>query len=373
MRKRHHNITLYKQKKGADWSIAILCAVLGIFGLLMIYESSNVSAFRDFGDKYHFVKDQLTWGILGTLGFIFASLFDYHKYYKLALPALLGTVLLLILVFVPGVGIHALGANRWIGLGLFSIQPAEIAKLSLVIYLSAWLSYKEKGRFLPFILLVGLFAGLVILEPDLGTSIIIVSVSLILYFTSGAPLLHFLLLLPGGVIGTVLLAITSPYRLKRLTTFLNPSIDPLGASYHIRQVLIALGSGGWFGLGLGASRQKYEFLPEATTDSIFAIIGEEFGFIGAVILISLFVLLLYRIFKIAKSAPDKFGFLLAAGILGIIGMQIIVNLGAMTALLPLTGVPLPFISYGGSNLIITLVSCGILLNISRQQVTRKRA
>lgn len=338
----------------------------------MVFESSNVSAFRDFGDKYHFVKDQLLWGIIGGLGLIFASYFDYHKYYKLSIPAILVTIFLLILVFIPGLGIRALGAHRWIGIGSFSFQPAELAKLSLVIYLSAWFSSKEKGRFLPFILLVGLLTGLVIMEPDLGTSVIILSTSLILYFASGAPLLHFFVLLPVGILIIIALAVTSPYRLRRLTTFLNPMSDPLGASYHIRQILISLGSGGWFGLGLGASRQKYEFLPEATTDSIFAIIGEEFGFLGSVILILLFIILLFKMFKVTKKAPDRYGSLLGIGIMGMIAMQIIVNLGSMIAIFPLTGVPLPFISYGGSNLVITLISCGILLNINRQEVTRKR-
>ncbi len=372
MKKRHHNITLYSQKRGIDLYIVLSVVVLTIFGLLMIFESSNVSAFRDFGDKYHFVKDQITWGILGFIGIIIAYTIDYHKYYKLTVPMMLITILLLLLVFVPGIGVKALGARRWIGIGGISLQPAELAKLSLAIYLSAWFSTKEKGRFLPFLLLVGLVTGLVILEPDLGTSIIILSLSAIVYFSSGASLLHFLLLIPAAAASIIVLAVTSPYRLKRLTTFLNPENDPLGASYHIRQILISLGSGGLFGLGLGGSRQKYEFLPEATTDSIFAIIGEEFGFLGSLILLFIYIYLLYKIFKIIKRAPDRFGFLLGCGILGMLAMQIIINLGSMTALFPLTGVPLPFISYGGSNLIISLISVGILLNIGKQKVTRKK-
>jgi len=338
----------------------------------MIFESSNVSAFRDFGDKYNFVKDQFSWGILGFIGLIIAMHFDYHKYYKLSVPLILFTIFLLLLVFIPGLGIKALGAHRWIGLAGFSIQPAEFTKLSVVIYLSAWFSTREKGRFLPFLLLVGLLTGLVILEPDLGTAIIILSVSAIVYFSSGAPIIHFLTLLPIGLSSILILALTSPYRLRRLTTFLNPENDPLGASYHIRQILISLGSGGIFGLGLGSSRQKYEFLPEATTDSIFAIIAEEFGFLGSLVLIFFYVFLLYKIFKAVEGAPDRFGFLLGCGILGMLATQIIINLGAMTALFPLTGVPLPFISYGGSNLIVSMTAIGILLNIKSQKVTRKK-
>src|SRR3989344_4925587 len=271
MRRKYHNITLNTQKKTNDLSLIALVLILIIFGLIMIFESSNVSAFRDFGDKYNFVKDQFSWGILGFIGLIIAMHFDYHKYYKLSVPLILFTIFLLLLVFIPGLGIKALGAHRWIGLAGFSIQPAEFTKLSVVIYLSAWFSTREKGRFLPFLLLVGLLTGLVILEPDLGTAIIILSVSAIVYFSSGAPIIHFLTLLPIGLSSILILALTSPYRLRRLTTFLNPENDPLGASYHIRQILISLGSGGGFGLGLGSSRQKYEFLPQHPTDSIFAI------------------------------------------------------------------------------------------------------
>lgn len=374
MPKKHQkNIILINQKRGVDWSIVFFALFLTCFGLLMIFESSNVAAFRDFGDKYHYVKDQLLWLGIGWLGFIFASIIDYHRYYKLAVPIILATIVALILVFMPGIGIKALGAHRWIGVRSFTLQPGEFAKLALVLYLSAWLSYKEKGRFIPFTLLVGLMSFLVILEPDLGTAIIILMVSVFIYFASGAALLEFAVLIPFGLIASLILAITSPYRLKRLTSFLNPNSDPLGASYHIRQILISLGSGGWFGLGLGSSRQKYEYLPEATTDSIFAIIGEEFGFLGAVLLILVFIFFLYRVLKITKEAPDRFGMLLGLGILSILGAQIIVNLGSMTAIFPLTGVPLPFISYGGSNLIVSLISCGILINISRQKIVKKDA
>lgn len=368
---KHAHITLVHQKKGWDWSLVGIALILFLFGLVMVFESSNVTAFRQFGDKYHFVKDQFIWGLIGLGGLIFTSFFDYHKYYKIAAPIIISTIILLLMVFIPGIGIKILGAHRWIAVGSYSLQPAEFAKLSLVIYLSAWFSYKEKGRLVPFLLLVGLVTGLVIIEPDLGTAIIILSVAVILYFISGASVFHFLFILPTGLLGIILLAITSPYRLRRLTAFINPENDPLGASYHIRQILIALGSGGWLGLGLGASRQKYEFLPEATTDSIFAIMAEEFGFIGSLFFIGILIIFFFRIARVIKESPDRFGFLLGSGILAMLAMQTIVNLGSMTALFPLTGVPLPLISYGGSNLIIALTSCGILINISRQSVKRK--
>lgn len=337
----------------------------------MVFESSNVNAYRDFQDKYYFVKDQLVWVAIGLTGMIVTSLYDYKKYQKHALPLLIGTVIALVLVFIPGIGIKVLGAHRWIGVAGFSLQPAEFAKLTMAIYLSAWFTKKEKGKLTSFLLLVGLVAGLVILEPDLGTSLVILSSAMTIYFISGAPLWHFAMLIPGGIAGVLALAVAAPYRLRRFTTFLNPMDDPLGAGYHIRQVLIALGSGGLLGLGFGASRQKYEYLPEATTDSIFAIIAEEFGFIGSVIVIVLFVILLSRLIKIVMDAPDRFGMLLGAGIFSVIATQIVLNLGSMTTVFPLTGVPLPFISYGGSNMIVTLISVGILLNIRKQAVSKK--
>ena len=210
------------------------------------------------------------------------------------------------------------------------------------------------------------------MEPDLGTAIIICLIAVSLYFLSDAPLWHFAILAPLFTASGFFLAIFSPYRFRRLSSFLNPDLDPLGASYHIRQVLLALGSGGLFGVGLGKSLEKFDYLPEATTDSIFAIIGEEIGFVGGVMIILVFVFILWRGIRIAKFAPDRFGFLLAYGICSWIGIQAMVNLGAMVALIPLTGVPLPFISYGGSNLIATLSGVGILLNISKQGLAKRK-
>lgn len=335
----------------------------------MIYESSNVSAFKDFGDQYHYVRDQSFFMIIGVAIMIIASFISYKRYYHWSLYLMILTLILLFFVFIPGFGIKALGAHRWINLGFINFQPAELTKITLIIYLSAWFSNKEKGRLLPFLLLLIMIVGLIILQPDLGTAIIITSIAVILYFLSGAPLWQFLMIVPMMTTSVLLLAVTSPYRFQRLTTFLNPSLDPLGASYHIRQILITLGSGGLFGIGLGASRQKYQFLPEATTDSIFAIIGEEFGFIGALFFVALYIFLLYRIYKIARNTKDIYGFLLSCGIFAFFACQAVINLGAITALLPLTGVPLPLISYGGSNLMVSLASIGILLNIGRNNTS----
>lgn len=357
---------LHKYSAPDRWML-LAVVVLSFFGILMVYDSSVAIAIRDFGNQYYYLRDQMKWLVVGFAALTVFSFVNYHYWYKIALPLLLGTLVLLLVVFVPSIGVRALGAHRWINFGIFVLQPAELAKLALVIYLSAWFSVKERERLLAFAVLVTMVVGLVLLEPDLGTSVIIVMIALILYFSSGAPILHFAVIIPVLVAGILGLAMISPYRMARLTTFLHPQQDPLGSSYHIRQALLGLGSGGWFGVGVGQSRQKYEYLPEANTDSIFAIIGEEIGFVGGVAVILMFVFTSWRGFRIAKRAGDSFGRLLAIGITAWISVQTIINLSAMVALLPLTGVPLPFVSYGGSSLIIMLAAVGILLNISKTQ------
>lgn len=362
---------LKNQEKKIDTVLFFACLFASLLGLVFVFEASSVSASRTFGDQYHFLKDQTIWLGLGLFSLLFFSFFDYHRLYFLALPIIIAVIILLGLVFLPGLGLKILGAHRWLKLGPIILQPAELAKLGLTIYLAAWFSVKERGRFWAFLILLGLIVGLVVLEPDLGTAIIISLLAICLYFLSGAPLWHFLILAPLFTIGGFLLAILSPYRFRRLTSFFNPDLDPLGASYHIRQVLLALGSGGLFGVGMGKSLEKFDYLPETTTDSIFAIIAEEIGFVGAVGVILLLLFIFWRGVRIAKFAPDRFGSLLAYGVCSWIGIQALVNLGGMVALIPLTGVPLPFISYGGSSLIATLSGVGILLNISKQRLAKR--
>lgn len=364
-------ISYIRQSSGIDIWMMVVVILFTLFGIIMIYEASNVVAFQDFNDKYYFVKEQLLWGAIGILLLFFTSTISYKKYFSLSVPLLLLSIISLIGVFIPGIGIKALGAHRWVGYKQFNFQPSELAKISMVIYLASWLSSKEKGRLISFLVLLGIIVGLVTLQPDLGTAVIITSIFIITYFLSGASIWQFVFLLPLVILTVIALAIISPYRYARLTTFFNPNQDPLGASYHIRQILISLGSGGIWGLGLGASRQKYQFLPEATTDSIFAIIGEEFGFIGSSLIVILYLFFIYRLFLVVCHAPDKYSFLLSGGILALFGSQILINLGSMVALFPLTGIPLPFLSYGGSNLIISLSSVGIMLNISRFMVKKK--
>jgi len=332
----------------------------------MIYNVSSFVALRDFTDKYHYIKDQFFWTILGFASLAFFSFFDYHKLYSLALPILCLALVLLVLVFIPGIGIHVLGASRWINAGVFTIQPAEFVKLALAIYLAAWFSKKEKGRLPAFLLLMGLVLGLVLLEPDMGTTVVILTQAIAIYFLSGANVVFFSLLVPLLAFLGFLLIKISPYREKRLEAFLNINQSIESSSYHVKQILIAFGAGGLTGVGLGNSLQKYSYLPESTTDSIFAIIAEELGFVGAIILILFFIFIFARCFYIAVKAKDKFGQLLAGGITTFLAVQTIINLAAQTALVPFTGIPLPFISYGGSALIIDLAAVGILLNISKK-------
>ena len=349
-----------------DFTLLGTIVLLVLFGLLMIYDTSSFIAFRDFGDKYHYFKDQLVWILLGMMSMTFFSFFDYHKFYNLAIPILITAIVLLLLVFIPGIGLHLLGASRWIRLGPFSLQPAEFVKLALAIYLSAWFSTKEKGRMRAFLLLLGLVLFLVMLEPDMGTASIILFEALAVYFLSGGSIMSLLGIVPVLLVGGFILIKLEPYRAQRLTTFLNPNQSIETSSYHIKQILIALGMGGLTGVGLGNSLQKFAYLPENTTDSIFAIIGEEFGFLGTTILICFFMVYIWRGLVIARRAKDPFGRLLAGAIISFLAIQTIINLGAQTVLIPLTGVPLPFISYGGSALIVDLSAIGILLNIKRQ-------
>ncbi|MDO8503156.1 MAG: putative lipid II flippase FtsW [bacterium] len=363
--KKRHPVPLRYQTGGIDRQLAVAVTALIVFGVVMVFNTSIVDAARTFGDQFYFGKRQLLWAGIGFLGMIVLSKTPYPLFAKLALPFFLLTTVLLILALIPGFGASALGATRRINIGPFGFQPAELAKLSMVVFLATILSKRKHPAY--FLISVALVLLLVILEPDLGTTGIIGAIAILVYFASGAPIWHFILLIPVALAGVATLALSSSYRKERVLTFFNPDIDPLGTSYHIRQILIALGSGGIFGVGLGQSRQKYLFLPEPMTDSIFAIIGEELGLLGTVGVLGVFVFLIWRGFLIARRTPDPFGRLLAVGITSWIGVQAFVNLAAMVALLPLTGVPLPFVSYGGSSLVVGLLGIGILLSISRQK------
>lgn len=352
-----------KSPRNIDWSLLILVIIATLIGVVMVYNASVAEAIRDFDDKYHYLKLQSLWALLGFASLIFFSKIPINFLKKISVPLFIINIFLILITLIPGVGVQTKGARRWINLGFFSLQPSELIKLTFSLYLANWL--QEKRRFIHFLSLILLISFLIMLQPDLATTVVIVGIATLVYYLSGGSILHLLGLGVVGIAGGLFLIFASSYRKQRFLTFLNPTKDPLGASYHVRQILIALGSGGFGGVGLGQSRQKYQYLPEATTDSIFAIIAEELGFIGSVALIIVLLLIVYRALSIAQHVSDRFLKLLAASIGCWLGIQIIINLGAMVVILPLTGLPLPFISYGGSALISVLTGIGILLNISR--------
>lgn len=358
----------FSQAKKARWNTSLftLPVILTLIGLFFVFEASSVRSFTEYKDSFYYLKLQAVWMVSGLVVLAFFATLDYHKLYYFSFILMFGTVLLLMAVLIPGFGISAGGARRWIDLGIFTLQPTELAKFSVIVYLASWFINRERKRFFSFIILLGSLMFLIILQPDMGTAIIVFFLSIIIYFLAGIELYYLIFLIPAAVAGFFLLVKISPYRLQRLTAYLNPQADPLGIGYHVNQILISLGAGGLLGRGLGASRQKYLFLPEAHTDSIFAIIAEEFGFAGSFFLILLYLILLYTIYSAIERAPDRFGKLLAGGIFAYFGLQIAINLGGMAGLIPLTGVPLPFISYGGSNLLVSYALCGILINVSKK-------
>jgi len=299
---------------------------------------------------------------------------DYRIYKKYAHLFFFAAIFLLLVVFLPGLGFETKGASRWIVLGDLSFQPSELAKLAFIIYFANWLSMKERELknfekgFLPFILIVAIIALPLIIQPDIGTMIVIVMIAVAMFYAGGANTSHLPLLFAGAILVIFSLIKLAPYRVDRLMVFLHPELDPRGIGYQINQALLALGSGGIFGLGYGHSRQKFNYLPEPMGDSIFAIIGEEMGFVGLIILITLFIIFAKRGFEVAKNAPDNFGKFMAFGITSWIAFQAVINICAITSLAPLTGIPLPLISYGGSSLVVSLMGMGILLNISKHSI-----
>ncbi len=355
-----------------DWWLLMSSLALVAVGLVAIYDASIVTAFRDFGNRFYFLENQLAWAAFGTFALVFFVFFDYHKLIKYSLFFLGGATVLLIAVLTPHVGTEILGAKRWMTIANFTFQPSELTKLAIIFYATSIMTKFDNYKIriidagLVYFLPILLATLLVVLEPDLGTALVFMAIALVVYFAGNAPIWHFLISLPVFALGAIAAIFTKPYRIERLRAFTDPNYDPQGASYQINQIIIALSSGGLFGVGLGGSKSKFEFIPEVHNDAIFAVIVEEIGFIGAVILIGVFLFLISRAIKIAYGAPDFSGRVLAMGITGFLAVQIFLNLSSIVALIPLTGVPLPFISYGGSSLFVTLVSVGILLNVKRQ-------
>ncbi len=353
----------------------LLAAVLTLlgFGVVMVFSASSIEASVVNHNPYYYLERQLVWAGLGLAIMAFFARFDYHRLVPLAQPVAIATVLLLILVLVPHIGRDVNGARRWLGFGSLLFQPSELAKFSLVLLFALWLARMPRtDRFLQGIgvpLAIYLpIALLIIREPDLGTALALGGTVFTMLFVAGVNLWQFF-----GIIALVLPAvgvaiIVAPYRLQRFLAFLHPTADPQGAGYHIIQSLYALGSGGLFGSGLGQGALKYFYLPEQHTDFIFAIVGEELGLIGAVAVLALFLVLTWRGLRVAMLAPDRFGALLAVGLTAMVAVQALMNIAVVTASMPITGIPLPFISYGGSSLVFALGAMGILLNISRQAV-----
>jgi len=346
--------------------IIIMTLILLGFGLIMIYSASVAEGARDFGNKWHFVLLQFKWTGIGLVGMMIVSFISPKFWHKLAPLLIVIGLLLLFLVAVPGIGTKVQGARRWLVLPFINLQPSELIKFIEVIYLSSWL-HSRRVTLLQFGFFIALIGGLIMLQPDMGTTLVVTLLSISIYYLSGYPIKHLVAIgLIGITLGSILI-IAEPYRLERVKTFIDPLHDSQGSSYHMRQVLISLGSGGISGLGIGRSRQKYAYLPEATTDSIFAVVGEELGFIGGVILVLAFLYYLSLIFKVASGEKDKFASGLVAGVGSWIGLQVCLNLAAMVALTPLTGVPLPLVSYGGSALITMLGGVGLVLSVARRQ------
>lgn len=361
-----------KGSKYPDLWLLGISGFLVAFGILVLASVSSSFSLERTGTTFYFLNHQLLFGLLPglLLGFI-AYCLPLEKLKKFSLPFLALTVLLLILVFLPFVGGEVKGAFRWIFLGSFSFQPSELLKLSSILYLAALLAARsEKGKsrptLIPFAAIMGLIGLLLIFQPDVSTLGIVGLVGVLMYFLAATPPWHVLLMVGGGLSLLFLLIRLAPYRLNRLAVFLDPMLDPLGKGYQLKQALIGIGSGGLFGVGLGMSFQKFGVLPEPISDSIFAVFAEEAGFFGAAFLISLFLLFAWRSFVVATRIGDSFAKLTAMGIALWITLQALINMGSMTGIFPLAGIPLPFISYGGSALVVELVGLGILLNISKQ-------
>ena len=363
------------QRERGPLAYPLLVSVVALvaLGVVMVYSASSVRSYFASADASAQGVQQAIWAVLGLSTMLILSRLDFRLLRHLAIPGLLLSLALLGAVLIPGIGIGVSGSRRWLVLPLIgAVQPAEMAKLAICVYLAHWLDrrgHEARGfahGFVPFALLVGPGFLLIALEPDLGTAGVYATAALAIFFVSGANLLYFSALAGSVIAAAVAMVLATPYQLQRVQAFLDPFSDPLRSGYNAVQALLALGTGGLLGLGLGASRQKFLYLPAPSTDFIFAIIGEEWGLVGTLAVLGLFVLIAYHGYRIAIHAPDTFSGLLAAGLTTWLVVQAAINMMVVTALLPVTGIPLPFISYGGSALIVNLAAVGILLSISRE-------
>lgn len=355
--------------------IILYVVALSLFGFLMIYSASSYSAEIKYGDAFYFVKKQIISFVIGIIGLIVFSRIDYHKYYRFRYIIIGISIVMLALVFVPGIGVTSNGARRWIGFSGFTIQSSEVAKFGFVIFASCYMSknhnkMKTFKGLLPVIVAGGCICLLILLEPNLSVTLCVGMVMISMLFVGGIRLKHFLIIaIPALCLLPILIAI-EPYRLQRLTAFLNPWANPQGEGFQLIQSLYSLGSGGLFGVGLFNSRQKYMFLPFSESDFIFSIIGEEFGFVGCVVLFIIYLLLVKECLCVAKHSSDRLGAYLAFGITAVLSSQMLINVAVVTGSIPPTGIPLPFISAGGTSLMVFLSAIGVLCNVGRNEGTK---
>lgn len=365
-----HKSNPLKKVNKMDYSFLLVVFALLAYGLIMVFSASSATAHYQFGDAYYFIKRQFIWAVIGVFIMFFVSRIHYKTLYKYAIHIMAISVVLLIAVLIMGTTVK--GAKRWLGFGFISFQPSEIAKFAIIVFLARSLTtYKDalktfKLGFLPYVGIIGVVAGLVFLEPHFSGAMVIGLTGVIMIWAAGAKITHFInigiFVLP--VVGFA--AIGADYRAKRLVTFLDPFKDVTGDGWQIVQSLYAIGSGGFFGMGLGQSRQKFLYLPEPQNDFIFSVICEELGFVGALLVVALFVALIWKGIRIAINAPDKFSSLTVIGIIGLIAVQAVLNIAVVTSSMPATGMPLPFFSYGGTSLVFILAQMGVILSISRE-------
>lgn len=360
-----------KARTAHDFVIVVVILLLLAIGILMVYSASAAFAYHKYDDPFYFAKRQFLFATLGVFFMFLVAGVDPDQWKAWAKPGFLICIGLLILVLIPGLGILRNGARSWLGIGAFSIQPSEFMKLAMILFLAYFFA---KPRFMmtdfwkglmPSVAILSLAFGLIMLQPDLGSGTVLVGTGAVLIYIAGAKWKHLLGLLSIGLLGFVGLVLAAPYRIARITAFLNPWQDPLGAGYQLIQSLFAIGPGGLMGLGLGMSRQKHLYLPEPHTDFIFSILAEELGFLGAGTVIILFAILIWRGYRTAIRVSDPFQSIIATGITTMLMIQSIINIGVVSGAFPVTGITLPFLSYGGSSLTLTLVAVGILLNLSR--------
>ncbi|MDO8581296.1 MAG: putative peptidoglycan glycosyltransferase FtsW [bacterium] len=347
-----------------DAFLLVIAGIVILFGLVALTSASGIVAFNKFGDSFFYVRRQLLFGLFpGMILFSVGLFIPYTFWRRIAFPFFVAALVLLVLVLIPGIGASYGRARSWFSFAGFSLQPAEIAKIAVLFCLALFL--ERRNRFLAFAIVLGPTLFLIMLQPDVGTLALLAAVGVVVYFVSGAPWWHLLLLFLSGGGALAGLIAMAPYRLARVMTFLHPLSDPSDTGYQLMQSLVAIGSGGWFGVGLGASRQKLQYLPEVAADSIFSIISEELGFIIVAAFILALLLFSYRGFYIARRAPDQFSRLFTVGVFTWFLAQAFLNIGSMIGILPLTGLPLPFVSYGGTALTVSLFALGVVANISR--------